>query len=289
MSLADFIPTIWAASLLENLNDEHVYADVFNRDYEGEVRGFGDTVRINTVGRINVNSYTRASTTVTVQDPDAGGQGLVIDQANYFAFRIDDLDAAQAKPALMAAHMVEAAWGMADTIDADLATVSWAGVLGNATANTGNRLTDRTVGVGASDDDAYEMLIDLGIKLDENNVPRAGRWAIVPPWFLGVLAKDPRAASFGTDRNRDTFKNGKVSGSMVGGFDLRASLNVTTSGGADRIVAGYRGSATFAEQLDKVVAYNPEGSFSDAMKGLHLYGRKVTRPSALAGVQATQA
>ncbi|KKM05557.1 hypothetical protein LCGC14_1752860 [marine sediment metagenome] len=159
MSLADFIPTVWAASLLENLNDEHVYADVYNRDYEGEIRGFGDTVRINTVGRITVAAYTRASTSVSVQDPDSAGQGLVIDKSNYFAFRIDNLDKAQQMPDVMSAHMAEAAWSMSDTIDADLATVTWAGILGNATQNTGNRITEYII-VPDTDGTPYEDVLE---------------------------------------------------------------------------------------------------------------------------------
>ena len=42
-------------------------------------------------------------------------------------------------------------------------------------------------------------------------------------------------------------------------------------------------------QLDKIVAFNPESSFSDAVKGLHLYGRKIVRPSSMAGVEITPA
>jgi hypothetical protein len=289
MSLADFIPTLWSASLLEELKDDHVFVDVFNREYEGDIRGFGDSVRILTPERITVSSYTRNSTSITPQQPDGAAQALVIDQANYFSFEIDDLDKAQQNPKLMQAFMREAAWSMSDTIDADLATELWAGLQGNATANTGNRLSDRTVGTGASDDDAWEMLIDLGIKLDEDNVPQGGRFCVVPPWFMGVLSKDPRASSFGTDKNRATFANGRVSDQMVAGFDLRVSNNVTVNGSAYRIVAGYKGAATYAEQLESVEAFRPEDSFHDAVKGLHLYGRKITRPNALAGVEATAA
>ncbi len=38
MSLDNFIPTIWSARLLENLNKAHVYSSLCNRDYEGEIR-----------------------------------------------------------------------------------------------------------------------------------------------------------------------------------------------------------------------------------------------------------
>lgn len=289
MSLDNFIPALWEASLLENLNNEHVYADVMNRDYEGDFSSAGDTVRINSVGRINISTYIKNSTTITVQNPDGAGQNLVIDQSKYFAFSIDDIDKAQTKPKLMNAHMEEASWGLSDTIDADLASELWSNMAGNGTANTGNRLVDATsVGTGATDDDAYQLLIDLGVQLDVNNVPKGGRWAVIPPWFAGMLAKDPRATSFGTSKNRSDYANGRVGG-MVAGFDLRVSNNVTLNGAAYRISAGYRGAATFAKQIQDVEAYRPQGDFSDAMKGLLLYGRKITRPSALAGVEATSA
>ncbi|HBJ72829.1 MAG TPA: coat protein, partial [Actinobacteria bacterium] len=47
---------------------------------------------------------------------------------------------------------------------------------------------------------------------------------------------------------------------------------------------GYAGSpiaTSYAEQINKVVAYTPEKRFADALKGLHLYGAKVTRGTAL--------
>ncbi|MCH8236816.1 MAG: P22 coat protein - protein 5 domain protein, partial [Proteobacteria bacterium] len=55
------------------------------------------------------------------------------------------------------------------------------------------------------------------------------------------------------------------------------------------VIAGFNGAATFVEQINSVEAYRPHEAFSDAMKGLHLYGYKVTRPTALASVVATSA
>jgi hypothetical protein len=53
------------------------------------------------------------------------------------------------------------------------------------------------------------------------------------------------------------------------------------------VMAGYPGAITFAEQISKVEAYRPESAFSDALKGLHLYGTKVVRPSGLAVLTAS--
>ena len=41
-------------------------------------------------------------------------------------------------------------------------------------------------------------------------------------------------------------------------------------------------AASYAEQIKKVVGYRPEDSFSDAVKGLHVFGAKVVRPTCLA-------
>ena len=73
------------------------------------------------------------------------------------------------------------------------------------------------------------------------------------------------------------------------GFKVSESNNVPVSGSAYTVIAGYRGAATYAEQINDPVGYAPEDAFSEAMKGLHLYGAKVTRPYALASVVATSA
>ena len=54
------------------------------------------------------------------------------------------------------------------------------------------------------------------------------------------------------------------------------------------VIAGYPKAISFAEQINKVEAYRPEDSFSDALKGLHVYGAKLVRPDGIATVIASQ-
>lgn len=75
---------------------------------------------------------------------------------------------------------------------------------------------------------------------------------------------------------------------MFGGFEVRVSNNVPTSGAAHQVVFGYKGAATYAEQILKTEAYRPQSFFTDAVKGLHVHGYKVTRPSNLALINATR-
>lgn len=285
MSLDNMIPTLWAVELLENLNDAHVYAPLLNRDYEGQISVVGDTVKINSIGRVTITPYTKNGALGAPETLDDGQLMLAITQAQSYNFEIDDIDKRQQQPKMMRQAMEEAGWGLSDVADSFLATLLEAGV---ATAAPDNTLAAATsVGVGASDNDAYELLVDLGVRLDESNVPGNGRWVVIPPWFHGALLKDPRFVSFGTDANRAMLKNGQIG--EAAGFMVAKSNNVPLAGSAYTIIAGYRGAATFAEQINDPEGFRPEASFSDAMKGLHLYGAKVSRPYALASVVATAA
>ena len=282
MTIDNLNPTLWAGRLLANLNDMHLYKKGFNTDYEGEIRAKGDAVKINSIGRVTVSTYTKNSTISAPETLDDAQQILRITESDYFNFEIDDVDKAQQTPKIMEAAMFEAAWALADATDTFLAGELEAGV------QTANILTAATsVGTGPTDDDAYEILVDLGVRLDENNVPDVARYVFVPPWYHGVLLKDNRFVSFGTDKNRANLRGAPIG--EAAGFTVYRSNKVPVSGSAYTIIAGYTGAATFAAQIDKVEPFRPQDTFSDAVKGLHLYGAKVTRPYALASVVATQA
>ena len=283
MTINNFTPSLWAGRAQANLNDAHVYANTMNRDYEGDFSAMGDRVHIQSIGRPTIRTFTKnaaISAPETLQDSD---QILIIDQGQYFNFEVDDVDAVQNKIPVMDAAMREAAWGLADTVDDAIAALLVAGVA------SGNKLTAlTTVGGGVADDDAYEALVDLDVQLTEQNVPRTGdRYVVVPPWYEGELRKDVRFISFGTKENRAQLRGRPVG--EASGFNVWVSNNVPVTASAYTLVAGYTGAATFAEQIVKTVAFKPEDSFSDAIKGLHIYGYKVTRPHALASVVVTQA
>ncbi len=277
MSFNNFIPALWASRILTNLNNEHVYAACFNRDYEGEVKSFGASVKINAMGRVTISSYTRNSDITAVEELDDAGQNLLIDQGKVYNFALDDVDVAQSKSALMSTAMGEASWGLAEVTDDYLA-----GIL-NASVATANILTAATVGTGPGEKDAYTVLVEMGVVLDDANVPSKDRWAVVPNWYSAMLQLDPRVVSFGTTANLSVYRGAVIH--EAAGFMIRKSNNVPS--GTD-VLAGWKGAATFAEQILKSEAYSPEKRFADAVKGLHVYGSKVLRPDALAKIVATQ-
>lgn len=299
--MGNFIPQVWAAALLENLRPAHVYANVVNRDYEGDIKAYGDTVRINNIGGVTISDYTKNTLNLTPELLDGAGQVLTINQGKYFYFYLDDVDKAQQRPQIMEAAMREAAWGIADKTDSFLATTIAGAV---ATANQLDGGATRIVGTGAGDSDAYETLVDLRKALDLANVPANDRWCVIDPNFLAVLMKDVRFTSFGTSQNLDFVRNGPgtnnlgdttpnvgagVEGPGAGmlskmvGMQVYVSNNVPVTGTTYTILAGYKGAATFAESIAEgsPEAYRLQTGFGDAVRSLHVYGATVARPNAL--------
>jgi N4-gp56 family major capsid protein len=279
MAVDLFIPEVWSADLLVALRGAQVFGQpgISNRDYEGEISSFGDTVHIGRLTRPTISPYAKNVTNIDPQTLTTADDTLVIDTAKYFAFEVDDVDQRQVRDGgqLLSKAADDAAFGLADAADVLLATAM--------TANAGNVLT---AGSAATADAAYKIVLALKLKLDKAKVPAQGRFLVISPEFHALLLQDNRfldAAAYGSNT---PILNGEVG--RVLGFSVTVSLNIpagtagTLPAVSNFVIAGHSMATTFAEQISKVEAYRPNNSFSDAIKGLHLYGMKVVRPEALA-------
>lgn len=273
----EFIPTIWSARLLQSLKNALIYSQVgvVNKDYEGEIRDKGNTVKIASIGAITVADYVKNT---DIADPEILSdeeQSLLIDQAKYFNFFVDAIDKVQANVPLMDAAMAEAAYALRSAQDTFVAATMESAV------PSGNK-----IGAGGdpevpTSETAYEYLVDLGTLLSEANVPEANRWAVVPPWFHGLLQKDDRFVKAGTAATDSVLRNGQIG--AAAGFTVYQSNNVpNTSGTRYKIMAGHALATSVAEQIVSIETFKPEKRFGDAVKGLHVYGAKVVRPTCLA-------
>lgn len=280
----EFIPTVWASRLLTALGSALVYgqAGVCNRDYEGEIRRSGNTVKIASIGDVSVEDYTKDD---DIAEPEAltdEDQSLLIDQAKYFNFYVDSIDRAQQNVNVLDEAMRRSAWKLRDKADTFLASTLEAVVpVGNTIGTVGTPKVP-------TKDDAYEYLVDLSVLLDEANTPIDGRFVVVPAWFHGLLLKDERFIKSGTRRSDTAIRNGEVG--EAAGFSILKSNNVPNVSGAKyKIMAGHSIATAYVEQIVDVQTYKPEKRFGDAVKGLHVYGAKVVRPTNLAMLIASKA
>jgi len=279
MAIGNFTPEIWAAKIFSDYDKQFVFGNVVNREYEGDIRAYGDTVRINSLGPVSVGSWTKDSTTMTVQPLIGLDMTMVIDKADYFHFFVDDIDKAQNNPRVMGEAMRKAAVALAETADARIAGLYTEAGIVMSTAEVGPTVIT-------------EKLAVMHQKLDENNVPYDGRWIVVPPWFYSNMLLAGLGFTPSTNagvKNIDataSYEAGRIG--RVMGFDIYMSNNLAegpshvSTTPEHYVMAGHRDAITFADQITSVEAYRPETQFADAVKGLHVYGLKVVQPKALA-------
>jgi len=278
MAVDTFIPEVWNATLLTTLEKKYVFGQpgVCNRDYEGDIAAYGDTVHIGTLTDPTIATYVKNTTVIDPATLATTDQSLLIDQSKYFAFEVDDVDARQVRNSggLMSAAAMRSASKLADTLDVFMATLMSTGA--------GTILAAQDV---ATADAAFLLVRKLRLQLDKNNVPTAGRFLIVSPEFYALILGDARFIDASKYGSTAPILNGEV-GSILG-FSVTVSNNLPagTAGTlpevSNFVMAGHPMATTLAQQINKTEAYRPDNAFSDAIKGLHLYGGKVVRPEAL--------
>jgi N4-gp56 family major capsid protein len=282
MAVTNFVPDLWSSRLLVSLRKAAVAGNLVNRDYEGEIKRQGDSVKITSINDVTIGTYT-AHNDITVEDIDDATRSLLIDQAKYFAVELDDIEKAQhvkGGGSPLAQAVDNAAYQLRDVADAFLLAA-----MNTATQGSANDLG--TVAIHTTANNLYDAIVDLGVTLDEDNVPTEGRFVVVSPSLHGRLQKLPNFIAAGDVRGADTRTSGFIG--EVAGLDIYKSNNlpavtdVAATGGL--AIAGYRGATTFAEQVVSVEAARMEKRFADMVKGLHVYGAKVVRPTGLAVVE----
>ena len=283
MAITTFIPELWSARLLYALEKYHVATNLVNRDYEGVIANQGDTVHINSIGAVTVKDYTRNS---NITDPEiltTADQTLEIDQAKYFNFQVDDVDKAQISGEIIDTAMGRSAYALADVSDAFLLKT-----IANGVASA-NKIGAKATLTALTASNVYENIVKMRTLLDKANVPTTGRTIVVPPEVYALLLLDDRFAKSGSDSGQNALLNGMVG--RVAGFDVFMSNNCVSGTDGDSgstayfvITAQVASATTYAEQIIKTEGYRMESRFADGVKGLHVYGAKVTDGSQIAAM-----
>lgn len=283
MTVANFIPKIWAAQMIWDFRQQAWAAQLANREYEGDAQR-GNTVHITSGVPVTISDYRTglvdngAGGTVprtTEPEPVAStGQDLLIDQEKSFDFLVDDIDRRQAAGS-MDSYSADAAEGLAEDADLFLFASAAAG------ASAANKLTGAGV-APATGDDAFDILNDLGKQLTKapNKTPKSQRVAMINAEFAALLTG---ANSKLTDVDRsgvsETLRDA-VLGRLLG-FTVIESENLPVTD-APYALTFYRPALAYVSQISETEAMRADKSFSDRLRGLHVYGGKVIRPKNVA-------
>jgi hypothetical protein len=139
--LSAFNSEAWSQRLVTKLDQVNIMLPLVNRNWEGDLRQ-NKTVWVRTPGSIVMSSYTRTST-ISYQDLSPTKESFTVNDGEYFAFEVDDLDKAQSDVNAMDIYLRRAVVAMNQTVEAKLigAYSSAAVTLGAAPAGSGAILT----------------------------------------------------------------------------------------------------------------------------------------------------
>lgn len=279
MALEFFKPTLWSSRFIVNMDRVHVFKSIVDTSYEGELT-FGQALKINEIGEIDVSNYT-ATGGVTWQDIDDASQTLVIDQKNYFAFAVDDVDEAQMNVTVMDGAMAKAAHKVSNTVDTYLA-----GKYGQAALTTSNLGTpgssQAVYAASGGHDGVLGVLSNMNLYMNKGDVPPDGRWAVVDPTFAAYMKYAKLVDNI--DGGIKQMPDGRWVPGFIGniyGINFFMSNNVSNNGTQYRIMFGASDALAYVGQLSKIEAVRREDYFADGMRGLYIYGSKVVRPDHL--------
>jgi hypothetical protein len=287
----NFIPEIWSGKLIENFYDATVLSAISNTDYEGEIRRMGDTVNIRTQPNITIREYVKGQNLV-VENPDSPKLQLLIDKGEYFSCVEDDIDRVQSDIKLMDMWSKDASEQMKVKIDQrvltdmlpDIAAANKGATAGAQSAafnlgTTGSPLTVTKDGASTTTP-VIDLIVDMGTVLDEANVPESDRFLVIPARMAGLIKKSElKDASLSGD-SASPIRNGRLG--MIDRFTLYVSHNLNVSSGKTSIIAGHKMGFTFASQMTEMETIRAQSTFGNIVRGLQVYGYKVTKGEALA-------
>ena len=254
MAVTNFIQTIWSKKIQDDLELKCKLVDNCLRDYEGDCK-YAQSVKILGVGEPTIAPYDNG-VDIEIEEMSDKGQILTIDQANYFAFYVDDVNQAQSVPGLKEKYQEKAVHGLAVARDTYVANL----IKGATNATTANALSQ----------EAVKEAIDAAIvALRERNFDEAGVIEITPAVYnvfkncLITLSTD----------NPAYIKKGKVG--VYDDFDVIMSNNMAKDSSHAYCCVRGKKAIAFAGQINEVEALRAERRFKDIIRGLDTFGAQV--------------
>ena len=286
--LSAFEAETWSNRLVMNIDQVNVMKNLVNTDWEGDLRN-SKTVKVRTLGSISMATY---SGSISYEDLVPVEEDFTVAGKEYFAFSVDDVEAAQNDINALDGYTRRAAVAMNNSVESKILTPY-------SSALTANKINDGSGGPITLDSSStatgstrgiYPVISKLAELLSKQSVPEIGRWLIVNPTIRSLLWADTthfiRASDLGDSIVMSgRFQDGKgtpanVAPGFIGqilGFDVYMVTHLPTTAvgspvvNSTYMVAGNRDAITYAAQITKIEALRLQSSFSDAVRGLLLH------------------
>jgi hypothetical protein len=270
------LPAIWSESYINSFEETLVFGSegVVNRDYEGTA-AMGGSVIIPDMRNLTVPildySVDTGMPAVSVTNHDT--MTLLIDRYKAWQVFVSSIEAVQQNLPKLNILMAKGAQSMAKNIDSYIA---------GAYVNAGTALGDDAAPIPLTAANIYGFLVDISTEMTLKNVPADQRSVILPPEVVALL----RTSDYIARRDEVVQGNGGAVGN-VAGLTIRESNNVARNGANFKIMGVHPSGISLVEQLEEMIEFQPQEHFGRAIKSLHVYGMKVTRPESIVTLTGT--
>lgn len=281
MAITNFIPEIWNAQILEGFRANAVAAGLTNSDYTGDARK-GNTVKVTTAVPVTIKDYktgvledsdenpisrTTAPDAVSTTQVD-----LLIDQEKSFDFLIDDIDEVQAAGSLDA-FARSASAGLVEDADKYILAQLYAAT------------TPITAAAMTTGEAAWNKIRDIKKALDKANVPQADRNLVINAEAAAVLlGNDSKITAVDASGSPSGLRDAVIG--RVLGFTVYQTEN-TPNVAKPQMIGFHKSAYAFVSQIQDTEAMRANDTFADRLRGLHVYGGKAVRPTAIAAFTAS--
>ena len=271
-SYSAFIPQLWSKKLNQMLEKNCVMMQCVNRNWEGEIKQQGDTVKIITPAPVTVSTLTSYNIEYTSLAPVS--QDLQINQKKFFAFKIDDVAKVQSNTDIMEAHLTNAKMAIEEVQDAYLLAM-------HTDVTKDNTVGSEEAPVTLDKSTIYENFVQLSLDIKNSDAVHTGvrPWVVINPNIEAYLLQSPEFINAYKVAD-ETLREGAIG--RISGMDVLVSTNLADVDSKYYVLAGTNDAITFASQLAKIESLRDKDSFSDLVRGLYLYGAKTVQPKALA-------
>ena len=263
-TVTQFQQTIWSKSILRSLEKITSLRNHCNFQYEKDSHNAKE-VKILSVNRPTIRTYVPGTALVRESAADSS-QLLKIDQYRYFNFEVEDIVKAQSVPGLMEALTDEAGKGLALEGDKYVAEVIKTAADGGE-ISVSTEITLSTSNAISSVEDGFATLYGKDCKVSDTFYLE-----VAPKVFTTYRQQLTELST----NNPEILKKGAVGKINNAYVCIENCLPESTT--AHYNILRTEKAVAFAEQIDKVEKYRPEDAFTDAVKGLYVFGAKIVRP-----------
>ena len=264
-TVTNFQQTIWSKSILRSLEKITSLRNHCNFQYEKDSHNAKE-VKILSVNRPTIRTYV-PGTPLTRESATDSSQLLKLDQYRYFNFEVEDIVKAQSVPGLMEALTDEAGKGLALEGDMYVAEVVKTAVDAGEVTASASEISLTNSNAMASVEDGFATLYGNDCKVSDTFYLE-----LAPKVFTTYRQQLTELST----NNPDILKKGAVG--RINNAYVCIENCLPASETAYYNILRTDKAVAFAEQIDKIEKYRPEDAFTDAVKGLYVFGAKIVRP-----------